>query len=434
MIRAAVASRQIYELLYRFCPAYRLSGEWKKRSADADVRACPMDPGSLLKQLSQRFPKSALLRAGVAREGPEGSLQLAAALESKGAPLVFLRPGPKQMPVEVLTRHGCLSGKHLPLIASLSDHRTVEALNGEEGYLLVACSIEDVVVLRSLGIAATLTTGLDNLNAGQLFRLCEQLGWTIAGRHNAIGLPGTTQAPESVREEAQADSASCNMPLNQAADSQQQTKTKKKPVRNWLASLRAEPSDQSAKPSIILLGWSPATLLTEPPAQLEQIQAHLRTLQEDLDIDDMDVGVWCPSRHYIDRLRVQLRFNLWKPCAAEMFEEIDDFSKDAIAVLPPETPPTPPPTNFTEAAQRLRAALRADWRLPASHECLRQAHEAFDQRLEAEVIQPLFRPAAPPHKRNLQVALMEASRLLHRLGPPRMTFHRSCIVAAALEI
>ena len=131
----------------------------------------------------------------------------------------------------------------------------------------------------------------------------------------------------------------------------------------------------------------------------------------------MDVGVWCPSRHYIDRLRVQLRFNLWKPCAAEMFEEIDDFSKDAIAVLPPETPPTPPPTNFTEAAQRLRAALRADWRLPASHECLRQAHEAFDQRLEAEVIQPLFRPAAPPHKRNLQVALMEASRLLNRLGP-----------------
>jgi hypothetical protein len=160
-----------------------------------------------------------------------------------------------------------------------------------------------------------------------------------------------------------------------------------------------------------------ATLRAEPPAQLAKIEDHLRLLQDKLDIEDMEVAVWSAGQDYLDRLGYQLRFFYGQISPSELLAEIDATARDALFVTPQPPPPRQPPADLTEAREELRAALRADSRLPASQKRLRQAQQDFDRRLEEELIQPLLRPTASPRKRNLQVALMHVSRLAHRLGP-----------------
>src|SRR5262249_29830041 len=127
MLWTPIASKRIYTFLYNLCPPYRLPHPWHGRTVDADSRAVPQDPIGLLAQLTASFDATDLCRGGVAQVGADGDLMLAPALLDSG-PLVLLRPHPDKAPLEILTGGGCLSGGQLPIIASLSDYRTLKAL------------------------------------------------------------------------------------------------------------------------------------------------------------------------------------------------------------------------------------------------------------------------------------------------------------------
>jgi hypothetical protein len=98
--------------------------------------------------------------------------------------LVFLGPEPNGNFANVLTRGGCLLPPSLPVLASAADHVTRRALEtvSEECFrcptLVVTRELEDVVLLRGLGIAATLASGLDRFDRAGLQGLKQALDWS----------------------------------------------------------------------------------------------------------------------------------------------------------------------------------------------------------------------------------------------------------------
>jgi hypothetical protein len=181
---------------------------------------------------------------------------------------------------------------------------------------------------------------------------------------------------------------------------------------------RGDETDKDlAYPSLILVGWSPARLSLQDPPEATAVKTHFRAIRDHLDMDGIELGLWVPRQCFLERLRTRLEFALSAVSADEMFAELDEECLDLMFDSIPASPAPPPPPNYLEARQRLRKALRADPHRQCNRDKLTRAFLGYEERLEQELIQPLYRATAAPHKRNLQVAFMDLCRLFHRLTP-----------------
>ena len=123
----------------------------------------PADPQQALEALLQKFGKSALVEAGVAARGDEG-LQFTPALAAPHSPFVALYDNNDGRAYALVTSAGCLGHDSPPLFAGLQDRPTVFQLtNFEAGNFFVCASVADMILLRSLGFAATTAAGLTEL-------------------------------------------------------------------------------------------------------------------------------------------------------------------------------------------------------------------------------------------------------------------------------
>lgn len=414
-IRVPMLSRGIYSLLWRLCPLYRPAPPWDRQFIDENVRSTPVDAAATLQSLRERFPPDSLVVSGVAEVTVDGEIMPAKSLLQSGAPLVFLRPRSKETPVDVLSSAGCLSGRHLPVIAVLSDFRNRETLQAWHNDLLVAAGLQDAVLFRSLGFAATMTTGLYDFDRRQLGMLARHFGWTRSAWQDDVRRD--VQDDGNLKSSESADGSGTS-PAGGTGPPPPDATTDKRPMPEFC---HAESEDQDGDPrnypSLLLAGWSPSRLVLEEPAEFTAIAGRFRDVRDHLRMQGVELGVWRPRPAYLERLSFQLRFDPTAVSAAEMYAEIDERSFDLMFDSAPAHPPNPGPANFLEAQQRLRQALRAYARRGGDHEQLSRAFVDYEQRLEQEVIQPLYRASASPHKRNLQALLMHVSRLLHRLGP-----------------
>jgi hypothetical protein len=424
MIWATSVARQIYQRLFTLCGGYTLPEPWSHLLMDVDVRACPASFSKTLEQLAETFPAAALETSGVATRASDGALVPAAALSDPGTPIVFLRPRPDVFPVEVVTAAGCLCGRHLPATAILSDHRTLKSLIRRHGVLLVTFNIHDMLVLRGLGFAATLATGLECLGPKQLSKVRTHFGWTRRSPHPELDpycssqhqrAPQAEASPRSTHHESQAE-AKC------APASGGETGHVGEALQFRLAALPAEcgrhaeeeEHEKPESPSLIFVGWSPSELVVKRPPKLDEIKVHLRAIQDALHMEDMDIGVWVPERTYLERLRLQLSFHPREVSAEDLFADIEESAGD-LMFDGPEPPPSPP-TNYDDAQQALRHAFRAFARGKIDSVHLSQASDDFETWLQKEILEPLTRSACPPRKRNLRAVLLHLSRLVHRLG------------------
>ncbi len=525
MLRAAVASKHIYETLFWSGSVYALPEPWLPLPTDADVRGCPEDLARLWTDLEARFTPAALLRSGIAWETAPGRLQLSPALQA-GGPLIFVRPKPRTLPIEVLTSQGCLSGRHLPVVAALNDDRTRMALAAGEGLLLAASTLDDVIVLRALGLAATLATGLESIDRQQLDRLKDYFGWKQRPRWppqsdsakdgpldcpvsptifpsaaraggRPTSAPGSAQAPPqptmecapgphvapshqpgsvppsgrplwSSASQAQApgptapparrtpqhavsppsiptadttqdapphpsaarlaalasgrgpDSAPKHAaPTDAPQPAAEQPSASSTPGAHatrhsvWLASME-EQEPAPAGPPLILVNWSPAQVALAPPPALAAVVQRLRDIHRHLDMEGMDIGLWTPEERDVERLRWRTGFDVRAAAADPLFMGIDEVCLDPLTDLPPEWLPLPRPNNFLEAQRAYRGLLRKPVLDEPSRQRLLQAQAAWEEYLEAELLQPLLRPNAPPATRNVQALVIAMSRMLHR--------------------
>jgi hypothetical protein len=123
--------------------------------------------------------------------------------------------------------------------------------------------------------------------------------------------------------------------------------------------------------------------------------------------------VWQPDARFLDRITWQLHFDPRAMAGAALLSDIDGGISDPMVDSPG---PPPKPATYFEARDQLCRALREHARGHGGADDVRRAQNCVDDRLESEVIRPLLQPTGSPAKRNMQVALMEASRLFHGLG------------------
>lgn len=167
----------IYSRLKELARPYQLPAPWNEYPADADS-CCLPDPAAALAKLRSEFSEADLLASGVACQA-EGELVPNPMLMDGQRGLIVLRNQEGQA-FDVMLEQGCLSGSP-PMLRTHLDQRTEHALRArddpEMSYWLFVCfHIVDVILLRALGLAATLACRMDNFNCFGLKRLLRLVG------------------------------------------------------------------------------------------------------------------------------------------------------------------------------------------------------------------------------------------------------------------
>jgi hypothetical protein len=381
-METVMTAQQIYQELYAVCPPYMLPGPWAGLKGDPAVRAVPPDLATWLEQVSKKFAAADLIAAGVAEADNNGGLKLSTRLEGPGKPLVFLYAGSGDGPSAVLTSQGMLGGRRFPVTAAFSDVATRRALSSAQE-LLLAFSLEDVAVLRAVGLPATFAFGMDRLSSSRtaMFRLCENCSWESSSPW--LFPPSGPQPPPKLPRPGEP-----------------------------CTSYSPDHSEPHKSLPLILVGWSVAELRRVEPTQLKPVMAQLDQVEKHLDIKNMDIGIWNPSPTSWERLGFHLKHRCYEGAAADMHEDLAENCWD-----PPSGEPAPP-VDLVTALTHYRKALGDSKRRNGSSEDVHRAQETFHERLEQELLLPLRSTAGgSPEARNSQALLVGVSGLAHRLMP-----------------
>jgi hypothetical protein len=385
-----ITAQQIYQELYAVCPLYLLPGPWAGLKGDPAVRAVPPGLATWLEQVSTKFAAADLLAAGIAEADNNGGLKLSTRLESPGKPLVFLYPGFGDGPSAVLTSRGMLGGRRFPVTAAFNDVATRRALSSAKE-LLIAFSLEDVAVLRAIGLPATVAFGMERLSSSRtaMLRLCENCSWESC---SPWLFPPSDPPPGGPQPAPELSSPG-------------EPRTRYSPDHG-------APSESLP---LILVGWSVAEVRHTEPTQLKPVLAQLGELEKHLDIKNMDIGIWNPSPTSWERLCFHLKHRFHEGAAADMHENLAENCWD-----PPsgESGEPAPPVDLVTALTNYRKALGDAKRGRCSSEDRQRAEDIFHERLEQELLLPLRSAAGgSPGARNSQAFLVGVSGLAHRLMP-----------------
>lgn len=352
------------------CPLLHLGGAWESWPCDDMVRTVPPDFSELYHEIAADRSEEELLDAGVAQRQADGSLAPAAGLLEAGKPLIFLSKPGTEMPDSVLTTAGCLRPGQLPLLASLDDAVTQQAIDFHKR-LLVVPFVEDVIVCRALGLPATLAAGLDRVDPSLFQTLCDRCHW--------VPFP---VLPDD--------------PLDAVDD--------------------LDDFDKQVDPTVLLVNWSPATLSRAEPPGMDAVVAHLRAMMKSFRIDSMDVGLWDPDQAFVDGFAARLKFGRPEIDPKTLLAEVEGSFVDPLNDPLRSPPPRQLPSSFAMAAELHRRAQAAARSGLATTEVLQRTRADYDEVLN-QMVSRLVQPSASPEAQNRQAAQMVISRTLHQIAP-----------------
>src|SRR5262249_4928036 len=125
--------------------------------------------------LRRDFPDAILERAGLLERSPEGLSRLAPPLCDPDGAVLALRRHPGGAVFDLLTSRGCLASRRLPIFVSWDDRFTFARFL-KSRVLFAAGDIRDVALLRTLGLPATLSTGLERATLQDVRALRQAFG------------------------------------------------------------------------------------------------------------------------------------------------------------------------------------------------------------------------------------------------------------------
>jgi hypothetical protein len=200
--------------------------------------------------------------------------------------LVALRQDPDAPPFTLLTGRGCLSGGLPPLLTVSRDYwigRTVK----ETRVLLATCSIHELILFRTFGLAATLRLGLHRLPLEALAAVDVIFSGTD---ESPVGSTICAQSSEPVAGSASpaAEPPASTEPVNPDES------------RDAISGLGA--------PLLVLLDWSPLTLSAKPLLSLDRTREHLTACRRSHALDLNGVWSWEMPADQLDALRFRLRY------------------------------------------------------------------------------------------------------------------------------
>ena len=115
--------RPIYKHLLKYCQPYSHGGAWQELPVLAGICRPPADSPVVLNELQQKFSQADLQESGVLVMDETLAVGLEPSLCDQTTLIIPLRKTRKGDPFELLTGHGTLSGRRLPVCASLDDGR-----------------------------------------------------------------------------------------------------------------------------------------------------------------------------------------------------------------------------------------------------------------------------------------------------------------------
>jgi hypothetical protein len=284
------------------------------------------------------------------------------------------------------------------------DFATQELLATDER-LLVAASMADVIVLRSLGLPATLHVGLGSLSLEQVLEICRHLDWSAPDfqlREPQRGTIPTELPPETSEcdeEDGELDGA---------------TQGSGPPPIPHSAPL-ATP-DEPFSPGIVIVGWSPAQLSLERPAVWEEIESLLQRLVTHCNVALNGTCEWLVTVQEVEQIQYLLDFGALD-LARSAFVRHYHYGGSGRAFGDPPVCEELRRQDYLACYDRLHAVLQRPCREARDAERLGNALSELLRAGEQELTQPLMVRAMAeqnPLRRNLTQAASMIARSLCR--------------------
>jgi hypothetical protein len=243
------------------CSPFRFAAPWDCLPADPAAYRGPSSPENAIEHLAERHSEPDLIASGLVRKGENNALAIHPSLTEPNMVVLALRQCASNGVTNLVTNNGCVHGGTLPLFASLHDCATSKAptFNGKKDLFLTG-SLDDAIVLRSLGMAATPVVGLNNIGSRELKQLCKHVGLERWSK-NALERDAACQAHlvEEARRTSR-DSSQSSVP-----------RTAQSP-----AAKRDEQSGQCVE--LAFVNWSLSKLSLASPAPIASALEHLTNL------------------------------------------------------------------------------------------------------------------------------------------------------------
>ncbi len=244
------------------CSRFGFEAPWDWLAADPAAYRGPSSPADALAHLAEDHAAEDLIASGIAQRGDNNVLSIHPSLAEPDVVVLALRQCDSKGVTNLVTNNGCVHGANLPLFESLHDVATYKApaINGEKNLLLTG-SLEDAVVFRQLGFAATPVVGLDTLRKQGVERLCTHFG--------------LTQSPTTLERLA---ARSTGSPLAKSTMAQQQV-------------------------TLSLASWSPTKLSLVTPEPIAHGLEHLDNLSRFCGLDIGNILEWTPTEQELARIK-----------------------------------------------------------------------------------------------------------------------------------
>jgi hypothetical protein len=410
---------QIYSRFLEHCEPALLPGPWSDLTNKHGVVRAPRFPTATLAQLAGEFPEAHLLASGVAKSDEDGGLLPSDGWSHGAEDLILpLRVSDAAPPFDLLTGSGLISACGLALIAVLNDSSTKNAI-AENDYLCLAANMLDLMVLRSLGLAAALPSGLDRLDYAQMLELCQAFEWRMPdfGRQT-LRLDIPTQLPdqprdpsEEVRElgDDEAPQAAADPPAAASSESLRQDA-----AEHEVREQEEERVEEPIIPVLVAVDWSPAQLSLEQPPIWSRIRESLGMYASQLEIA-IHIDQWRPAEEQLSRFRFLTDVGAISVACQTLLQHLDHAPANWFIERPAPAPR--PMVDYLGAYDRLRIAIEAPSRSSHERDELKEALDSFSEAVERDSVRPLVELGVAerdPIRRSLALAAANIMRLLQQ--------------------
>jgi len=405
---------EIIETLCELGSHYQFPEKSAFITLEADAHRSPADPQRALEALVQEFGAAALVEAGMARGSREGPLQFVPALACPDTPFVVLHGDDDGRPFGLVTAEGCWGHQSPPLLAGLEDRFTASNLRKSKlGNVYVSATVEDMILLRSLGFAATTAAGLTKLSLPDVRTL---------GRHFGMAFSETDEDD---------DDQAAALGANRAADAPEADSR-----RTTGAEIEAEGSSPRATTDvgttggtsgganeslledlgIVLVAWSPSRCAPGVAPSIAAAEKYLTALSENFDMS-LTLTTWLPTHADRAEMEFAIAHRSWKWLRKKMLWSVQHSYYKPLDGKLPQAPTLP--LDYADAVGRLLGPAAADKGMIPAPNKPQELLERAQQLLERDVIRPIIDQAIRTPDRiegTLMLGLAELSRVFHTQG------------------
>jgi hypothetical protein len=374
---------EIYERFCQGCPGIQFQGAWSFLHPDDDCRYVNDDTNDLIERLQQEFEADQLLASKLLVRGDGEQLCLNPRLLTGDRLFVVLRNAKRQI-FDLITSTGSLSGRQSLLL--LRQDSITERVIGNTQRMFLTSSMVDVLLFRSLGLAATCTA--DVIGSGR--EGLQRLLWLVGGHSDG---PIQRKPCQFTWEGRIMINKTGNIGLD---------------------------GHEPYEFAIVICAFSLHSFSRQIPADIASVARHLAQAETYLAIEWEQLSVWWPTVHEMSNLAYRQELQDPDLLRGYLTGEHEFFGVQHF--LDPSCPPASPDT-LIHALEKLDRALLDGERHSDSHHYLEKEREAladYEAQLEKTMIRPLLDSAialSDPSIRPLRAQLAQVAKMVHMMMP-----------------